>query len=286
MAKKKPQAKRKQQKQQVRLGFDWLKPTLALVTVVASAGGLTLLLEWMNDPGEWPVRSVQIEGEFRYLQRADIQAMAEPLASDGFFAMDVVTVQQRIQPIPWVDQVSVRRVWPDALSIQVREQQPVAHWGARGFLNARAQVFEPQQPPELAQLPHFAGPEGYERRVLEMYGRMQALLKPLKLGVGSLQLDARRTWRLQLSNGLTLEIGRGHPVQRVARFVRVYPAILAAGEGRVRAVDLRYSNGFAVRWQARDEVNCEARRGESPLGERGSPGGEGALGCKAAGSVG
>ncbi len=269
MAKKKSQAKRRQQ---VKLGFGWLKPTLALLTVMASAGGLALLLDWMNNPDEWPVRSVQVEGDFRHLQRTDIQTIVEPLTSDGFFAMDVATVQQRIQVLPWVEQVSVRRVWPDELAIQVREQQPVAHWGARGFINARAQAFEPQQAQELAQLPHFAGPDGYERRVLEMYGRMQVLLKPLKLGVSSLQLDARRTWRVQLSNGLTIEIGRAHPMQRLARFVRVYPAILASGEGQVLSVDLRYSNGFAVRRQARDEVNCEAR--------------EGTLGCNAARSAG
>ncbi|GMQ87220.1 MAG: hypothetical protein BMS9Abin08_0419 [Gammaproteobacteria bacterium] len=283
MAKKKLQAKRKQQ---LRLRTDWLKPMLALVTVVASAGGLTLLLEWMNNPHEWPVQSVHIESGFRYLQREDIQNEVAPLASDGFFAMNVAMIQQRIQQLPWVDQVSVRRVWPDTLRVQVREQQPVAHWGAHGFLNARAQVFEPQQPLELAQLPHLAGPEGYQRRVLEMYRRMQAIVKPLELGVGSLQLDARRTWRVQLSNGLTLEVGRNRPVQRIARFMRVYPAVLTAGEGRVLAVDLRYSNGFAVRWQAPDEVNCEARQGESPLGERGSPGGEGTLGCKVARSTG
>jgi len=269
MAIKKPQAKRKQQ---VRLSIDWLKPMLALVTVVASAGGLTLLLEWMNDPREWPVQSVDIEGEFRHLQRTDIQNEVAPLTSDGFFAMNVVLIQQRVQQLSWVDQVSVRRVWPDKLSIQMREQQPVAHWGAHGFLNARSQVFEPQQPLELAQLPHFEGPDGYERRVLEMYRRMQAMLRPLKLGIGSLHLDARRTWRMQLSNGLTLEVGRSHPVQRIARFVRVYPAILAAGEGRVLSVDLRYSNGFAVQWQKRDEVNCEAR--------------EGTPGCKVARSTG
>jgi cell division septal protein FtsQ len=35
--------------------------------------------------------------------------------------------------------------------------------------------------------------------------------------------------------------------------VRVYPAILAAANGRLVAVDLRYSNGFAVRWQAMNE---------------------------------
>ena len=49
MAKKKLQAKRKQQ-QQLRLRIDWLKLMLALLTVVASAGGLTMLLEWMSNP--------------------------------------------------------------------------------------------------------------------------------------------------------------------------------------------------------------------------------------------
>jgi cell division protein FtsQ len=129
----------------------------------------------------------------------------------------------------------------------------VARWGERGFLNARAQLFEPQQPVDLAELPQLAGPAGYEQRVLQMYGRVQMLLQPLRLGVADLHLDARRTWSVQLSNGLTVEIGRNDPVERIERFVRVYPAILAAGKGALASVDLRYSNGFAVRWQQVDE---------------------------------
>ncbi|MFQ5643138.1 MAG: cell division protein FtsQ/DivIB [Thiogranum sp.] len=258
MVKKKTQAKRKQ-KQKVKLHTEWLKPVLALATALASAGGLALLLEWMADANEWPVQSVKIEGNFRHLQPADIQNKVTALASDGFFAMNVAMIQQHIQQLPWVEQVSVRRVWPDTLSVQLREQQPVAHWGERGFLNARAQVFEPEQPVELAQLPDFEGPDGYEQRILVMYGRMQEMLEPLGLGVDSLQLDARRTWRVKLSNGLILEVGRSHPVQRIARFVRAYPAILAAGEGRVLSVDLRYSNGFAVQWQA--QAQDKAARG-------------------------
>ncbi len=266
MVKKKTQARRKQQ--QARLRTDWLKPVLALLTVLASAGGLALLLEWMADPLAWPVRSVQVEGDFRHLQAGDIQDRVETLASDGFFAMNVAVIQQHLQQLPWVEQVSVRRVWPDKLSIRLREQQPVARWGASGFLNARARVFEPEQAVDIEQLPALEGPEGYQQRVLAMYGRMGRMLEPLRLGVDRLQLDARRTWRVQLSNGLQLEVGRSQPMQRLARFVRVYPAILAAGKKRMLSVDLRYSNGFAVQWQARDKVNCDA--------------GEGTRGCKAA----
>jgi len=251
MARKQEQARRKQKFQP---GFGWLKPLLALLTVAGSALGLMLMLEWMNDPYQWPVKQVRIEGEFRHLQHAQLQQAVAPLVADGFFVMDVGEIQTRLQALAWVDQVSVRRVWPDQLRIDVREQQAVARWGTDSFINARAEVFKPEQIGKPAALPRLSGPDGYPRRVLIMYGKMQALLKPLQLGIADLTLDARRTWQVQLSNGLTLAVGRNHPLQRVARFVKVYPAVLAAGKGRLTAVDLRYSNGFAAHWQAPDPV--------------------------------
>jgi len=234
---------------------QWLKPLLALVTVAGSVAGLTLMLNWMKDPHHWPVRTVHVEGRFAHLQQAELLNQVAPLAERGFFAAEVGAIQERLQQLAWVDQVWVRRVWPDRLDVQVLEQQAIAHWGERGLLNPRAQVFEPEQVAELPGLPHFQGPDGHEKRVLEMYQEMLQILQPLKLGIDSLQLDARRTWRVQLSNGLAVEVGRNDPVQRVARFVRVYPAILAAANGKLVSVDLRYSNGFAVRWQPmNDEV--------------------------------
>jgi cell division protein FtsQ len=252
VAAKQAQAKRRQRAKPT---WGWVRPALALLTAVGSAGGLSLMLNWMQDAREWPVRTVQVEGQFRHLEKARLQGEVLPLAQAGFFAVNVSVIQERIERMPWVEQVSVRRVWPDRLTVQVKEQQPVARWGERGFLNGRAQLFEPQQPLPLPELPKLAGPDGYEQRVLEMYGRMLKLLQPLRLGVADLQLDARRTWSVRLSNGLTIEIGRNDPVARIERFVRVYPAILAAGKGAVASVDLRYSNGFAVRWQqANDET--------------------------------
>jgi cell division protein FtsQ len=252
MAGKQAQAKRKRERK-VRPVSHWLKPLLALTIVAGSVAGLTLMLNWMKDPHYWPVRTVHVEGRFVQLQQAQLQNQLAALTEQGFFASQVGEIQERLQQLPWVDQVSVRRVWPDQLTVQVLEQQAIAHWGERGLLNPRAQVFEPEQVAELPGLPHLEGPDGHQQRVLAMYQQMLEILQPLKLGIDSLQLDARRTWHVQLSNGLTVEVGRNHPVQRVERFVRVYPAILAAANGRLVAVDLRYSNGFAVRWQAMNE---------------------------------
>lgn len=247
MAKKKQQARRKQTS---RPGFGWVKPLLAVFILVGSGLGLTFMLEWMKNPQQWPVGTVHVEGRFQHLTAAQLREAVAPLAATGFFVVDVSEIQARLQAMAWVDQVSVRRVWPDQLDIEVREQQPVARWGAGSLLNPRAAVFTPEQGVALTTLPQLSGPEGYEQRVLQMHGRMQALLKPLQLEVSDLSLDARRAWRVRLSNGLKLEVGRNHPLRRLVRFVKVYPAILATADGRLTAVDLRYSNGFAAHWQA------------------------------------
>lgn len=252
MKEKRAQARRAHNSR--RLACEWLKPVLAVLTLACSAIGLTLLLNWMQDAGQWPVRTVRVEGQLLHLDKNVLQQEVVPLAVNGFFNLDVNLVQQRVEKMPWIDQVSVRRVWPDQLTVRVLEQKPVARWGEQGFLNARAQLFEPERTVDLPNLPQLQGPQGYEERVLGMYQRLLEMVQPLQLGIYSLRLDARRTWQVRLSNGLTVEVGRTDPVERVARFVRVYPAILATGNGQVVAVDLRYSNGFTVRWQKTEET--------------------------------
>lgn len=244
-------AKRKQAraKQKQPVSLHWLKPVLAVGSVAASAIGLALLVQWMQDPRAWPLNKVQVEGQFQHLQQTGLEDEIAPLLEQGFFVVDVAEIQQQLGSLPWVNDVSVRRVWPDRITVSIVEQKAVARWGNNGFLNQQAEVFIPSSPVDIAGLSQLAGPQGYEQRVLDMYRKLQILLQPLRLAVDDLQLDARRAWHVTLSNGLVLEIGRGQPVERMSRFVRVYPSILAAGSGRVIAVDLRYSNGFAVRWQ-------------------------------------
>jgi len=44
-------------------------------------------------------------------------------------------------------------------------------------------------------------------------------------------------------------VGRAAPEARLRRLVAAWPAALAGRAGRVARVDLRYTNGFAVRWR-------------------------------------
>jgi cell division protein FtsQ len=233
----------------MRLRLRWLSGAgLLLVLVAAASAGV----EWVVDPLHTPLRQVEIRGELRHLDRAALEREVVPLLAGGFFGASVEAIQARVEAQPWVDQVSVRRLWPDRLRLRISEHKAVARWGETALLNGRGDVFVPTRIPVqyLDALPVLDGPEGHAPQVLASYRRMMEMLKGLGLAISDLRQNERRSWRMTLSNGTQVQLGRVQPERRLARFMRAYPAILASAGHRVEAVDLRYSNGFTVRWSS------------------------------------
>jgi cell division protein FtsQ len=62
--------------------------------------------------------------------------------------------------------------------------------------------------------------------------------------VDQLVVSARQSWRLRLSGGVSVELGRDKLNERMSRFARFYPRAVAA-VGAISRVDMRYPNGFA-----------------------------------------
>ena len=220
---------------------------LVLVAVVASS--VPLGMRWLADPYRFPLSVVEVRGEFRFLENEQLQAAIAPHATGGFFTVDVDRVRAAAEELPWVHKVAVRRIWPATLRLHVEEQQPIAHWGEHGYLNMFGQPFLPEETVMPLELPWLAGPDGHEIKVLEYYLKVTQALGPLGMQVTRLELDGRRAWHLQLHDGVQLELGRADTWKRLQRFVRAYPEVFVGREEQLQRVDLRYSNGFSVRWQ-------------------------------------
>jgi cell division protein FtsQ len=157
----------------------------------------------------------------------------------------------------------VRRMWPDRLEVRMEEHVPVARWGQAGenrMVNTFGEVFtataraESGEVRRLAALPQLSGPAGTAPEVLRRHAAFAATLAPLELRLDSVMLSPRYSWQLKLSNGLAVQLGRdvsdrgGEGVEaRLARFASAYPRTLAPLGRRLNYVDLRYSNGFALR---------------------------------------
>lgn len=224
---------------------------------------ITLGVQWLQDPYRFPLSVVKVDGAYRHLDRERLQAAVAPYVEGGFFGVDVASLCREVEQLPWVYRASVARSWPDGLTLQIEEQQAVARWGEHGYLNRLGEAFYPEGKAALAHLPVMSGPSGHELAVLEKYRRISTTLAPLGLTVAQVHLDERRAWRLEMSNGIRLELGRSDTWPRLQRFVLAWPSVFAGRRDELRQVDLRYSNGFSVFWKPAETTaaNRKNRRG-------------------------
>lgn len=218
---------------------------LTLATLVLLAAD-TLLR-----PESFPVRNMSFEGEFQQVDQQALAAAVVETVRGNFFLLNLDAIRARAHTVPWVHEVTVRRLWPDGVHIQFSEQQLVARWGKSGWVNAQGDYVDLHGKEGPANLPLLAGPDGLQARVLEHYRKLNDILAPVQLHIAMLTLTDRHSWNIVLHNGLVLTLGREEPESKVERFARVYPRALAAQAARAKRVDLRYTNGFSVEWAPR-----------------------------------
>ena len=213
---------------------------------IMGAGGLWMFVK-LQDPGLLPLRVVRVDGRVIHMERDRLEQSLGGLIRGNYFTMDVEALQRAAKRLPWVEHVTVRRVWPDTLRMWVQEKDPLARWGKSRLISARGIVFEPR-PEEMPDgLPRLFGPEGTERKVAAGYQRMQHRLSVLGLGIERLSLNARQAWLVKLDNGLELHLGNQDTENRLQRFIRAYPRLIQDQAGKLTSIDLRYTNGLAAR---------------------------------------
>lgn len=211
-----------------------------------------------------PVTSIVVSGEMPYSQRSDITTAIDNVDMGNFFQVDVNEVQQKVLTLPWVYSVAVRKQWPNELKIYVVDQKPVALWNGNFLINQLGQVFQADHERINHYLPNFFGPEGSEKIALENYRDFNALLEYKTLKIDELVLSNRFSWLLTLDDGVTLNLGREERVERIQRFMDVYPIIKAQLETKkiaekqqnqaVDYIDLRYDTGLAVGWKTIEKI--------------------------------
>ena len=225
---------------------------LILWCSLLGGAGFWLWQHYLANPAHFPLNSVRITGQFTHLNQAPIEReLSKHIVGSGFFSVDLRRLHQQVIALPWVAEASIRRVWPDALDIQITEQVPVARWQTTKpahWVNAAGELFRPDHQLSL-KLPVLFGAAEHVPAMMALYQQIQPAIAGLGLSLQQLHLNALGEWQFQFQQGLTLMLGRRQPLQRWRDFTHIYPQL----SGELRRIDMRYEQGFAL--QRAQETN-------------------------------
>lgn len=245
----------------------------ALTKLLAWAIALTLValpfvgvLNGWFAADRWPVDKLDVRAEFNHVNAEQIRAATQPLLGKGFFAIDLDGVRAAVAALPWVEHAEARKRWPDTIDLVIYERQPYARWGADRLVSRSGELFAVAGTEGLQGLPQLGGPDDRLGDVLQFYADCVKEFSGSGLVIDAVALSSRGGWKIDLASGAVIETGRDNAKQHLARFLDVWPNLAGAHPEPPVYIDLRYENGFAMRWAAAEPIpgNAGSATGNRP----------------------
>lgn len=201
------------------LGSKW--PALAATIAMAGAVGAVL-----GTGGRWwasmdytarqmdqqlaaigfEIRNLKVEGASK-LAEGDILTAAALHKSDSILTVDLPSLRQRVEQVPWVERASISRLLPDTLVIDIQERPRLAVWQHRGrlaVLDTDGAVIGGADPFRFADLPLVVGEGAAEHApdIVPLIGARPRLMHHVEALV---RVDDRR-WDIRLKDGALIQL--------------------------------------------------------------------------------
>ncbi len=204
---------------------------------------------------KYSVEQLVWEGPFEHVSRAQLEKAVLDKVRDNYFTVNLREIEDSVKAMPWVEDVNVGRVWPKTIKVSFREQELMARWGKKRWVNQQGEIVNlPKNEVDAKGLPRFSGPKGSEKEVLAKYRQFGEQLASSALSIRAMTMTPRHMWRLRVANvadgeqgEMTLLMDGKHAESQLTRFLRVYRSQLKNQSEKIDYVDLRYPNGFALK---------------------------------------
>lgn len=217
--------------------------TVFLLMIFVSGG--------LKNKSFFPLQRIRIEQPLQFGDLGDIRDIMLRYGKRDLLHIDVGLLATEVKHLSWVKDAKISKRWPGMLEMNIEERIPVVRWGKYDFLDREGNRFRVAATPVLQQhLFPLQGPDGYEAKVLDFYQRITPWLSQQNLVIEALILDPRLIWHIKLAGNIDVIIGREHLEERLKKLVIVNKKVIKPYRDYVDTVDLRYQNGFSVRWKA------------------------------------
>jgi|TARA_Y100000310_G_scaffold309522_1_gene353698 cell division protein FtsQ len=207
--------------------------------------------------GYFTFEKVTVATPLAHVDRGIVERTAWRSIQGNYLNVDLNRIEAALETLPGIYQAMVRRVWPDALELGIVETQAMARFqnlddpdeiSADSYINlAPTQI--------LPVSPVLRGPKVQRETLVAVFFSIFPLLQEVGLAPLELSVNKAGRWALVLQpQGALADVhfsilfGRDGVVEKVDRFARSYSIALRGKVDLIAKVDMRYANGFAVRW--------------------------------------
>lgn len=208
------------------------------------------------------IEDVKISGNE---QTSEIDILQQ-LGLDGatsLVALDIAEARKLIGEMPWVEDVSVRKVYPGTIEVALKERVAFGIWqhgSDLSLIEKSGSVIAPLRDNKLSSLPLFVGRDA-ETAAADFYEQFSAWPE-IRARVKAYIRVAGRRWDLQLDNGVVIKLPE-HDLDRAMQVLSTMEEGQQLLERDIAAVDLRLEDRTTIRLTAeaaaRRQVVLDAR---------------------------
>jgi len=147
-----------------------------------------LIVHWvyihlLGDP-YFRVREVEVEGG-RKVPQDTLLSLTALEGMPNLFSVNLKEVVRRLESHPWIEQVRVRKVFPNKILIQIEEKKPMAiiQLEELYYIDIKGEIFSPVMNKDEYNYPYLTGltRQGLEKDPLEAKGLIMKALEILRM---------------------------------------------------------------------------------------------------------
>lgn len=215
---------------------------LSMLVVVVGLAALYGLYRLVFMGFAFGVKRIEVEGNWRMLEAAEIAKLSGVEAGDNLFWISVEEIHDRLDDEPWIKEVAVRRRLPGTLCIYVEEYDPAAIVASNDFyfVDGDGKLIKRVGLGERKDLPVISGlavssegkmGDGDRKRLLDMLALLKAFDASLfgrNEGAAEINYDEVKGYSIVTrQNPMQIVIGKEDVVARIMQINRMMKAITA-----------------------------------------------------------
>jgi cell division protein FtsQ len=192
------------------------------------------------------IETVQVISELTPEESAAVSAAVHASINGGILSVDIDKVADTLLALSWPRSVSVRRIWPDRLEVDVTRSTPIARWNGDRYLTSTGVVVSSEEPVEA--LPTLECAMASPREAMELYSLLHGIAAAEALVLTGLRQNRIGEWQIRFTDGMTVNLGADQVIERMHRFIAAWRDSKVSNSGAIAYVDTRYPNGVAIRF--------------------------------------